>query len=302
MAIWSSNKLNRHQPRERLVRLAMTSVGCVAAGYVVLGLTGWLAPPPRTAVQAAQPPASVDAQTIRYPSAGGAMIEAYIARPEGASRNPAVIVVHDDLGANRTFRELAHQFGEAGFVALVPHLPSRSGTPAADPSEGGPPQRTPVAGLSWIQTVDDLIAAFTFLQQDSGVDAARISAVGVGWGEFRVWKLAEQAPTLHRVVVYYGLTPPDDDRLRAVRVAVLGHYAQQDYLATARVLKTKQLLGERFTYYVYPTVPGFLGGGTGRLQQPTGGYVTSLAGSTPQAVAAAAKQSWARTLDFLRQG
>ena len=93
MAIWSSNKLNRHQPRERLVRLAMTSVGCVAAGYVVLGLTGWLAPPPRTAVQAAQPPASVDAQTIRYPSAGGAMIEAYIARPEGASRNPAVIVV-----------------------------------------------------------------------------------------------------------------------------------------------------------------------------------------------------------------
>ena len=300
MATWNNDESNRHQLKGRVVRLAMASIGGVAAGYVFLGLTGWIAPP-RTAAQAAQSPPGVDAQSVQYPSAG-AMIEAYIARPTGASTSPAVIVVHDDLGANTTFRELTHQFAQAGFVALAPHLPSRSGTPAAEPSEGRPPQRTPVAGLSWIQTVDDLIAAFTFLQQDSGVDAARISAVGVGWGEFRVWKLAEQAPTLHRVVVYYGLTPPDDDRLRAVRVAVLGHYAQQDYLATARVLKTKQLLGERFTYYVYPTVPGFLGGGTGRLQQPTGGYVTSLAGSTPQAVAAAAKQSWARTLDFLRQG
>ena len=44
-----------------------------------------------------------------------------------------------------------------------------------------------------------------------------------------------------------------------------GHYAQQDYLVTARVLKTKKLLGNRFTYYVYATVPGFLGGGTGTV-------------------------------------
>ena len=300
MATCRKDRSNRHQLTGRKVRMAVASIGSVAAGCVILGVTAWIAPL-RTAAQAAQPSASVDAQSIEYPSAG-AMIEAYIARPRGAPERPAVIVVHDDLGANETFRELANQFAEAGFVALAPHLPSRTGTPPAEPSEGRPPQRTPVAGLSWNETVDDLIAAFSFLQQDSGVDAARISAVGVGWGEFRVWKLAEHAPTLHRVVVYYGLTPTDDDQLLTVRAAVLGHYAQQDYLVTARVLKTKKLLGNRFTYYVYPTVPGFLGGGTGQLQRPTAGYVTSLAGSTPQAVEAAAKQAWTRTLDFLRQG
>ena len=299
MATWNKDTSRRHQPTRRMVRMAMASLGSVAAGYVLLGVTAWIAPP-RTAAQAAQPPASVDAQSIEYPSAG-AMIEAYIARPRGAPESPAVIIVHDDLGANETFRELAHEFAEAGFVALAPHLPSRTGTPPAEPSEGRPPQRTPVTGLSWHQTVDDLIAAFSLLQQDSGVDATRISAVGVGWGEFRVWKLAEHAPTLHRAVVYYGLTPTDDDQLRTVRAAVLGHYAQQDYLVTARVLKTKKLLGNRFTYYVYATVPGFLGGGTGQLQPPTPGFVTSLAGSTPQALAAAATQAWTRTLDFLGQ-
>ncbi len=300
MDTWTNGKSDRHHLAARFVGLAVTCIGGVAAGYVVLDLTGWIAPP-RTAAQAAQSSSAAGAQSIQYPSAG-AMIDAYIARPKGAAKNPAVIVVHDDLGANKTFRELADQFAQAGFIALAPHLPSRSGTPAADPSEGRPPQRTPVAGLSWNQTVDDLSAAFTFLQQDSGVDAARISAVGVGWGEFRVWKLAQQSPTLYRAVVYYGVTPTDDDRLRTVRAAVLGHYAQQDYLATARVLKTKKLLGERFTYYIYPTVPGFIGGGSGQLQAATGGYVTSLRGSTPQAVAAAAKQAWTRTLDFLRRG
>ena len=270
----------------------------VAAASLLLGLTAWISPP-RTAVQAAQPPPAVDAQPVQYPS-GDATIDAYIAKPQGASKSPAVIVVHDDLGLNNRIRELTRQFAQAGFIALAPHLPSRSKTPATEPREGSP-QRAAVAGLDWRDTIEDLRAAITFLQQDSGVDATRISAVGVGWGEFRVWKLAEETPTLHRAVVFYGVTPTDDDRLRTIRTPVLGHYAERDYLITARVLKTKKLMGERFTYHIYPTVPGFFGGGTGQLQPATGGSVISLPTGSPQAgAAAAAKQAWTRTLEFLQ--
>jgi len=272
-----------------------TSLNNLAAASLLLGLTAWVAPP-RTAGQAAP---AVDGQPVQYPS-GGATIDAYIARPHGAAKSPAVIVLHDDLGLNNRFRELTRQFAQAGFVALAPHLPSRSKTPAVEPRQGSP-GRLAVAGLDWYQSVDDLRAAFTFLEQDPGVDAARISAVGVGWGEYRVWKLAEETPTLHRAVVFYGVTPTNDDRLRTIRAPVLGHYAQWDYLITARVLKTKKLLGERFTYHIYPTVPGFFGGGTGQLQQPTGGSVISLpAGPHDASAAAAAKQAWTRTLEFLR--
>jgi dienelactone hydrolase len=97
------------------------------------------------------------------------------------------------------------------------------------------------------------------------------------------------------------VTPTDDDRLRTIRTPILGHYAERDYLITARVLKTKKLLGERFTYHIYPTVPGFFGGGTGQLQPATGGSVISLPTGSPQAAAAAAaKQAWTRTLEFLQ--
>ena len=269
--------------------------GRLGAACLVLGIATWMSAP-RTAAQA---PPSVETQPVEYTSST-ATIEAYIARPSGASQSPGVIVLHDDLGLNDRFRNLAQQFAEAGFVALAPHLPYRSNTPASEPRDGRP-QRAAVADLSSVQAAGDLRAAFTYLQQDPGVDAARISAVGVGWGEYRVWQLAQSTPTLYRAVVFYGVTPTNDDRLRTIQVPVLGHYAELDYLITARVLRTAQLLGDEFTYHVYPTVPGFFGGGTGQIQPPTGGSVVSLpTGPHQDSAAAAAELAWTRTLEFLQ--
>ena len=267
-------------------------------GLVAVGLAGVV--PWGGATHLAEAQTAVDAQHVQYSSAG-TTIEAYVARPQGASKSPGLILVHDSLGLNETFQALTRRFAEAGFVALAPHFPSRSGTPAVEPPATGSPRRPPVSGLNASETVRDLGAAFAFLSQDAGVDAARISVVGVGWGGYRAWKLAEQTPALHRAVIYYGITPSDDDRLRTIDAPVLGHYAEQDYLVTARVLKTKQLLGEKYAYHIYPTVPGFVRGGTGQLlPSPLEGQV-SLRGSSPQAVAAAAMQAWTRTLEFLRQ-
>jgi carboxymethylenebutenolidase len=247
----------------------------------------------------AQVPADVEQRTVQFES-GSATIEALVARPASAGRRPAVLLVHDNLGLNGRFRELTLELARAGFVAMAPHFPSRAKTAAAEPQDGQP-QAAAVARVPWNLSVGDAQSAFAYLQQDPGVDAARISAVGVGWGEYRVWKLAEATPALYRAVVFYGVTPTDDDRLQMIRTPVLGHYAELDYLITARVLKTKQLLGTRFTYHVYPTVPGFLGGGTGQIQPATGGSVISLPGSSPQATAAAAaKLAWSRTLAFLK--
>jgi carboxymethylenebutenolidase len=268
-----------------------------AVGAAVMGLGMWTAA--ATSAQAPQPAAAVNAQTVQYQS-GSTPIDAYLARPRGDTRRPGVIVLHDDLGMNTRFRELADQFAEAGFVALAPHLPSRAKVAASEPREGRP-QRTAVVDLSSPQTIADLRAAFAFLQQDAGVIADRISAVGVGWGEYRVWTLAETTSALYRAVVFYGVIPTDDERLRTIQTPVLGHYAELDYLITARVLKTKQLLGSKFTYYIYPTVPGFLGGGTGQIQPATGGSVISLpSGSQRTSAAAAAKLAWTRTLEFLK--
>jgi len=262
---------------------------------LVLLAAGWIAAPGT----AAQAPAAVNGQDVQYPS-GGAMIDAYLVRPAGGGTRPAVLLVHDDLGLNAQMRALARRYAEAGFVTLAPHLPSRAKAAAIDVRDGRPP-RPAVNGLNYLQTIQDVRSGLTFLQADSSVDQAKISAVGIGWGEYRVWRLAETAAGLYRAVVFYGVTPTDEDQVTATRIPVLGHYAQYDYLIAVRVIKTKQLLGDKFTYYIYPTVPGFMGVGTGQLQAPTGGSVISLPSAIPKAsVADAAKLAWDRTLAFLK--
>ena len=197
--------------------------------------------------------------TTRYPS-GGAEIETYVARPNAPGKHPAVIIVHDDLGLNDPIRSMAQLFARAGFVAFVPNLASRGtgAVPAVSGTMGGGSLNR--LGLPPIQTVNDLIAGFKFLQQDASVDASKISAIGLGWGGYRVWKIAQQVP-LHRGVVFYGVTP-NDDEIGKINTPILGHYAQYDFLMTASVLKTKKQMGQKFTYHIYPAARGFVGGGS----------------------------------------
>jgi len=274
----------------RLVR------GSAVVRHVLAAVAGAAALGPALGAQSRP---DIEERTVQYES-GSAMIEAYVARPTAPGRRPAVIVVHDNLGLNSRFRELTTQLAQAGFVAIAPHFPSRAKTPASDP-RSGQPQAPAVARVPWYESVSDVQNAFAYLRGDPGVETEQISAIGVGWGEYRVWKLAEATPALYRAVVFYGVTPTDDDRLQMIRTPVLGHYAKLDYLIAARVLRTKQLLGSRFTYHVYPTVPGFLGGGTGQIQPATGGSVISLpAGSHHTSAAAAATLAWTRTVAFLK--
>src|SRR3954471_1015366 len=253
--------------------------------------------------------------TVRYAS-GSASIEAVLERPStsDAGRSPAVIVVHDDQGVNEPMRSVAKQLAAEGFVALVPNLASRSAPAAAARGEQPAPpagrgRGSAVAGLPLAQTVDDVKAAFAFLQKDGGVDVARISVIGFGWGGWRALKLAEQAPSLYRAVVYYGTTP-DGAQAATIRTPVLGHYAEYDFQTTGNALATRQRLGERFTYFIYPdTDRGFAGGSSGAMDFSAAAAESLSAGTTggaprsPQGgVQAAAKQAWDRTLLFLRGG
>jgi len=253
---------------------------------------------------------AVEAQTVAYPS-GPATIDAYLARPSAPGRSarlPAVLVIHDELGLNDAVRETARLFATEGFMALAPDLVSRlSGRSPAAPSEADR-RRSPVAALPPAQTVQDVGAAFAFLQGDAGVDAGSIAIVGIGWGGWRAFKLAEQAPTLYRAVVFYGTTS-DDSQLHRIRTPILGHYAEYDFETTAQVLATKRRLGGRFTYFIYPDMDrGFLGGGGGAID-----YVALIRGRAPEdagaaradqrgdaRLAAAVKLAWERTLAFFR--
>jgi carboxymethylenebutenolidase len=239
------------------------------------GASGWAATP--RAAQDAQA-ADVGATTTQFDS-GGLNIDAYLAKPKGGAKNPAVIVIHDNQGLNDSMREITRQLAAAGFVAMAPDLVSRLGAPKA-------PGQTmqAISQLSPNLTVQDLKAAFAFLQKDPDVDPAKISVVGFGWGGWRSFMLATSVPDLYRAVVYSGSTPAQG--IENAHTPVLANYAQYDFRVTGNALSTEKTMhdaGKNFTYYVYP------------------GVYRAFYSAGPQYNAEAAKLAWTRTLDFLRK-
>jgi carboxymethylenebutenolidase len=260
--------------RRKILMLALATAGVFLCSRC--SLAGWSAAAAKPAQEA--PAANVDVATIQYDS-GGLNIEAYVAKPKGGGKNPAVIVIHDNQGLNDAMREAARQFAAAGFVAMAPDLVSRLG---AQKSSAQAMQA--INQLAPNLTVEDLRAAFAYLQKDPDVDAAKISAVGFGWGGWRSFMLATSVPELYRAVVYSGATPTQG--FENVHAPVLGNYAQYDFRVTGNALWTEKTMheaGKEFTYYVYPSV------------------YHAFYSAGPQYNADAAKLAWTRTLDFLKK-
>lgn len=261
--------------RLRLMKLTLAAVGIFVSTNYLSGLNDWAA-----AVKPSQDAqsANVDAKMVQYDS-GGLNIDAYLVKPKGGGRIPAIIVIHDNQGLNDAMRDVTKQFAAAGFLSLAPDLASRLGAQKA------PGQAMQAINLlSPTLTVQDLRAAFAYLQKDSDVDPAKISAVGYGWGGWRSFMLATSVPELYRAVVYSGATPSQS--FENVHAPVLGNYAQFDFRVTGNAIWTEKTMhdaGKEFTYYVYP------------------GVYHAFYNPGQQYNADAAKLAWTRTLDFLKK-
>lgn len=229
--------------------------------------------------------ANVDSETVRYPGPAG-QIEAYLARPKsgpGRPPGPAILVIHENRGLNDHTRDVARRFAAAGLVALAPDALSRRGTTAKMKSVDA--AREAIGTLTPAETMADLKAGLRYLEGLKGVDTKRISVIGFCWGGARSFLLATEALNLYRAVVFYG-SPPLPDELASIRCPVLGIYGEKDQRITSTVPATAEAmkkLGKRYEYKIYPGTEHAFFNDTG-----------------PRYDAVAAKDAWAKTLEFLR--
>ena len=248
----------------------------VAAAALLFSLSSVRAEPPRPN---ADPQAGdVNTETVQYAS-GEAKIEAYLAKPKSSGKHPAVVVVHDTQGLSENIEDVSRRFAAEGFVTLAPDLLSRAGgTKSPEQASGA------ITQLSPDRTVADLKAALDFLAKNPGVDPAQISAIGFGWGAWRVFRMAAATPSLSHAVIFYGVTPTDG--LDGIHAPVLAHYAQYDFRITGNALWTERTmasLGEKFADYVYTKAHHGFFDDKGNAYDPD-----------------ASKLAWTRTLDFLK--
>jgi carboxymethylenebutenolidase len=223
----------------------------------------------------------LEAGRIDYPAATGD-IKAYMARPRGASKLPAVIVVHENRGLNPHIEDITRRFALEGFLAIAPDLLSpMGGTP-----EDGDAARDLIRRLDGKQTVQNLVAAVTFLETHPNGNG-KSGAIGFCWGGTMVGELAVNAPGLDAAVVYYGRQPQANEAER-IRASLLLHYAGLDAGVNAGIPAFEAALrsaNKKFALHMYEGTQHGFNNDTSEARYHK----------------AAAELAWSRTLAFLRE-
>lgn len=269
-----------HAPLDRrvfLARLAQLTGSTAAAAALV---------PLLEANQASAALISPDDQRLEtgrltYPGATGD-ITAYFARPKGAAKLPAVIVIHENRGLNPHIEDVARRAALEEFLALAPDLLSPlGGTPTNQDTA-----RDMIGKLDGKQTVQNLVAAIAFLESHPHGNG-RVGAMGFCWGGGMVGELAVNAPDLDAAVVYYGRQPKAAE-VEKIKAPLLLHYAGMDARINEGIPAFEEALkkaNKKYTLYIYEGA------------QHAFNNDTSEARYNKQA----AEQAWSRTIAFLKE-
>ena len=176
-------------------------------------------------------------------SEGAAGLPAYVARPEGRGRYPAIIVVSEVFGIHDYIRDICRRFAKLGYVAIAPAFFFRADpqNTLATTSDFAVIQKI-VATAHNDQVMGDVGATLDWLQDQPFVDKKRLAITGFCWGGAVVWMAVDKYPALKAGVAWYGrLSPPapgqlmsDDKRKWPLQIAgelhtpVLGLYGGLD--------------------------------------------------------------------------
>lgn len=176
-------------------------------------------------------------------------VRAYLARPDGEGKHPAVIVIHENRGLQPHIEDVTRRAAAEGFLALAPDALSPLGGTPEDEDEA----RSLIGQLDAEDTVANMVAAVRYLQthpQSTG----KVGCTGFCWGGGMTNQVAVHAPDLDAAAPYYG-RPPDAADVGRIQAPMLLHYAGQDARINAGIPAFIQALeeaGVEYQIYIYP--------------------------------------------------
>lgn len=175
----AGNLLFPRDRADRLVASVATPVSPSDAWVVELGQKPRLVRWTRSEVGGLDPSAFVEPELVRYPTAGGALVPAFLYRPRGAGKVPVVVNWHGGPEAqHRPGFSPAVQFlaAELGIAVLLPNVRGSDGY-----------------GRAWLGLDDgvrreaalaDIPATFDFIASRPDLDPARTAAWGGSYGGY----------------------------------------------------------------------------------------------------------------------
>jgi carboxymethylenebutenolidase len=255
-----------------------------AGGLTAAAFLEALSPRFAEAQQVAKTDPRIKAESVEFPSPHGyGKGRGYLVMPagesaKGATKLPAILVVHENRGLNPHIEDVARRLALEGFITFAPDALFPLGGYPGDEDKG----RELFAKLDQAKTREDFVAAAGFLRARPH-NNGKLGVVGFCYGGGVVNFLATRLPDLDAAVPFYGSAPPLD-KVPAIKAPLQLHFAENDerinagWPAYEAALKAAGIKYEAFHY------PGTQHG----FNNDT----------TPRYDPAAAKLAWQRTVAF----
>lgn len=228
--------------RREFLKHCMSLAGAGIAGCLVLsGRQG------RAQIVAPED-ARLETQRIKYPTDGGEM-QAYLARPKGKEKLPAVIVIHEIFGLSAHIEDVARRMALEGFLVIAPDALSPLGGTAANSSDIMGKMRQ----LDSAATVRNFSAAVRYLRTHPQT-TGDVGCTGFCWGGAMTNQVAVNSPELKAAVPYYGTVPAAED-VPKIKASMLCHYAGEDQRINEGIPGFEAALkkaGIEYQVHIYP--------------------------------------------------
>ena len=160
-------------------------------------------------------------EDIAYPGGTGP-VRAYLARPEGETKRPGVIVIHENKGLQPHIKDVTRRVAREGFLAIAPDALSPLGGTPDDIDEA----TSLIGKLDSESTLKNFVAAVQYLKthpQSTG----KVGVMGFCWGGGLTNRVAVNSPDVTAAVPFYGAQPAAED-VPKIKASMLIHYAGED--------------------------------------------------------------------------
>ena len=193
----------------------------------------------------AQQTTNLQTEYIQYPGATD-KVRAYLVRPNGDEKHPAVVVIHENQGLTPHIEDVARRVASEGFLSLAPD--------ALTPL-GGTPQDLDKAieltkELDGQVTLENYLASVRYLKTHPE-STGKVGVIGFCWGGRMSNLMAVNAPDLSAAVPFYGQQPPLED-VSKIKASLLLHYAGLDEKINAGIAAYEAALKKAvISYQIY---------------------------------------------------
>lgn len=269
--------------RREFLSQAIMITGSFAAAKAVIDT---LAPSAAAAAQGAENDSSIITHNVSYDGKAGA-VSAYLARPVKSGKYPGIVVIHENQGLSNHIRDVARRLAREGYVALAPDFLSRhGGTAKANPKGSGLSNIREL--VPWQAVAEDVASGFAYLNVLPDVRSDKHGLIGFCWGGEMAFASATQLNALDAAVVFYGRSPTPLESIRNLRAPVMAHYGEKDPGVNKGIDETAAAMKKYNKLYDYKIYPGAQ-------------HAFNNDANPERYHAEAARQAWARTLDFFKK-